>query len=86
MSHLPARVEVPKRVCDIATHRGHNCPFAAQVFDEDVRQEHGGYDDGGIDDTQRDHAHALLSIQAALVWDTQNNNKYKEPKHPKPSL
>lgn len=50
-SQLPARVEVPEGVGDIASHGGHNCPFAAQVFDENVRQEHGGYDDGSVDNT-----------------------------------
>ena len=63
---LPAGVEVSKRVGDVAAHRDHDGPLAAQVLDEDGRQEHGGQDDGRVDDAQRGHAHPCLRIQAAL--------------------
>ena len=63
---LPAGVEVSKRVGDVAAHGDHDGPLAAQVLDEDGRQEHGGQDDGRVDDAQRGHAHPCLRIQAAL--------------------
>lgn len=63
---LPSRVEVSERVWHVAGHARHNGPFTAQVFDHDGRQEHGGDDDGGVDDTQRRHAHPVLCIQTAL--------------------
>lgn len=63
---LPAGVEVSKRVGDVAAHGDHDGPLAAQVLDEDGRQEHGGQDDGSVDDAQRGHAHPCLRIQAAL--------------------
>lgn len=63
---LPSRVEVPKGVGDVAGHANDDGPFTAQIFDHDGRQEHGGDDDGGIDDAQRRHSHPLLCIQAAL--------------------
>lgn len=63
---LPSRVEVSEGVGEVAGHASNNAPFAAQVFDHDGRQEHGGDDDGGVDDAQRGHAHPLLGVQAAL--------------------
>lgn len=63
---LPSWEEVSHWVGHVAGHASHNGPFAAQVFDHDGRQEHGGDDDGGVDDAQRDHAHPLLWVQTAL--------------------
>lgn len=59
---LPSGVEVSEGVGDVAGHADNNGPFAAQVFDHDGRQEHGGDDDGGVDDAQRRHTHPLLCI------------------------
>ena len=74
---LPAGVEVSKRVGDVAAHRDHDSPLAAQVLDEDGRQEHGGQDDGSVDDAQRCHAHPCLRIQAALQGE-QGRRRWKE--------
>lgn len=63
---LPSRVEVSKRVGNVAGHSSHDGPFTAQVLDHDGGQEHGGDDDGGVDDAQRCYTHPLLCIQAAL--------------------
>lgn len=63
---LPSWVEVSNGVGDIAGHADNNRPFTAQIFDHDGRQEHGGDDDGGVDDTQGRHTHPLLCIQTAL--------------------
>lgn len=63
---LPSRQEVSQGVGDVAGHAQHDGPFTAQVFDHDGRQEHGGDDDGAVDDAQRGHAHPLLCIQTAL--------------------
>lgn len=59
---LPSGVEVSEGVGDVAGHADNNGPFAAQVFDHDGRQEHGGDDDGGVDDAQGRHTHPLLCI------------------------
>lgn len=70
---LPSRVEVSEREGHVAGHADHNGPFTAQIFDHDGRKEHGGDDDGGIDDAERRHTHPLLCIQAALhrqEWDS----------------
>ena len=62
----PSRIEVSKGVGDIAGHADHDGPLAAEVLDHYGWQEHGGDDDGGVDDTQRCHPHPLLRIQTAL--------------------
>lgn len=63
---LPSGEEVSDGVGDVAGHAHDNGPFTAQVFDHDGRQEHGGDDDGGVDNTQGRHPHPLLRIQTAL--------------------
>ena len=63
---LPSWVEVSEGVGDVTDHPGDDGPFTAQILDHDWRQEHGGDDDGGVDDAQRGHAHPILRIQAAL--------------------
>ena len=66
VSVSPSGIEVSKGVGDVAGHADHHGPLTAQVLDHDGGQEHGGDDDGGVDDTQRRHAHPLLRVQTAL--------------------
>lgn len=75
---LPSWVEVSKGVGHVAGHAGNNGPFTAQIFDHDGRQEHGGDDDGGVDDAQRRDAHPLLCVQTALQGEGQGVDSSKD--------
>lgn len=59
---LPSRVKVSKGVGHVAGHAHTDSPFTAQVLDHDWGQEHGGDDDGGVNDAQRRHTHSFLCI------------------------
>lgn len=74
---LPSGEEISDGVGDVAGHAHHNGPFAAQIFDHDGRQEHGGDDDGGVDDTQGRHPHPLLCIQTALHRQRQESVRWE---------
>ena len=63
---VPAGVEVAQREGHVAAHGEHEGPLAAELPDEDGRQEHGGQQHAAVERAERCHAQALLAVQAAL--------------------
>ena len=63
---VPAGVEVAQGEGHVAAHGDDDGPLAAELRDEDGRQEQGGQEHRAIERAERRHPQALLAVQAAL--------------------
>lgn len=73
---VPAGVEVAQGEGHVAAHGDDDGPLAAELLDEERREEHGGQEHPAIEGAERRHPQALLAVQAALWGQGQPGQKH----------